>query len=135
MRITPSAAAVVLYYGGLTNDFLNLDVHIEDYGGQHNLASAIQFQGAATVSQNGLVLRDETPQQSGPYFSRATGVSTVKLGGVDIQIGHLGGTAPSWWDAPAAYTLGGHVYNRDGTWVSPGLYSGTLCLGFTCVVR
>lgn len=119
--------AVALYFGGnRKNDFLDLDIHFEDYGGHQKLTSLVKFLGASSVVVNGLAMRDTYPQQSGPIFLRDTGVSSVVINDADMKIGTLAGNAPSWWDSPAAFTVSGRIFSADGSYVAPASFSGTI---------
>jgi hypothetical protein len=137
---TPSVPgpAVQLFFGTnatapLVNEFLDLDAHFEDFGGQHNLNAIIQFVGAtSTPVVYGLHMRDNYLEQSGPIFSRGTGVTSVTLQNADLEIGTLAGVSPSWWDSASAYTVSGRIYSKDGTYVTPGTFTGTSCVGASC---
>ena len=121
--------AVQLYFGdGAVNDFLDLDVHFED---QH-LSSLVQFIGSSNPSVRSLHMRDSYPSQSGPLFSRGSGVNTVEIQDADLHFGFLAGHNPSWWDSPSSYDVSGTIYSLDGSYKKPRNFSGMSCVMSKC---
>jgi len=133
---TPAEPAVVLYapYSYPNENFLDLDIHFENVTRNRSMSSIVLFAGYTNITMEGLHLRDQGPQQSGPLFARdaagtyGTAVSTVTINDADFEIGILSGTMPSWFDTPAAYTINGYVFDQDSTWTPPRAFSGRLCL-------
>ena len=121
-------AVVLSFVNRVNNDFLQLDLHVEN----QTLASMILVTGAATPVINGLTVEDPMPFQSGPLFARDRGVSTVSMRGVDVKIGSLSGHSPSWWDFAAAWSVSGRIFNSDGTYTTPGSFSGNYCIKTSC---
>jgi hypothetical protein len=133
---TPAEPAIVLYapYSYPNENFLDLDIHFENVTRNRSMSSIILFAGYANITIEGLHLRDQGPQQSGPLFARdaagtyGAAVSTVTINNANFEIGILSGTMPSWFDTPDDYTINGYVFDQDSTWTPPGAFSGRLCL-------
>jgi|GEM_PF-3060151 len=114
---------VMSFANGVGNDFLNMDLHCENT----TLTSIFRITGASAPVLNSFRYRDHNPFQSGPLFSLASGVSTLKINDAELHVGTLGGTSPSWWDNAANYTVNGYVYSKDGTFTTPGTFNGIVC--------
>ena len=121
-------SVILAFYNGGTNDFLDLDIHSETTA----LTAIVGVIGASTPVINRLSLNDPYPENSGPIFKRLSGVSSVTLTGVDIDIGQLAGTSPSWWDSVGAWNVSGYIFNSDATLVLPTTFSGRYCVQSTC---
>ena len=140
---SPSSASspvpgVLLYYGnGVTNDFLDLDVHLENNGASGALNAFVMFAGASVIVQNGLHIRDNYPEQAGPLFSHdsagiyGTAVSTVTITDVNLEFGTLAGASHSWWDTASAFTVDGYIFDKDNSFTAPGTFQGQYCIGTT----
>ena len=126
---------VVLYSGnGMSNPLLELDTHFEDDAAVGALNGYILFAGSANIVQNGLQVRDNYTEQSGPLFERDTqgqygpAVQTVAIDNANLSIVYQSQGSAKWFDNPAAFTLQGHVA-ADNTWVPPGTFAGDLAVG------
>lgn len=121
-------AVVVYTTSTVPNQLLDLDLHVETNG----LGSAVRFDGDSNIILADFAFTDFSPFQSGPLFARGVGVSLVTLQGATIKIGGLAGNNPSWFDSSAGFAISGQIFNQDGTYSAPGVFSGRVCVATTC---
>ena len=131
---TTPVPGVILYFGNsMTNTQLDLDMHLENDGAAGALTSGILFAGASNITFQGLHLRDNYTEQSGPLLKRdtagtyGTAVSTVNILDFKAEINYQAGTGATFFDTPNSFYISdGDVTVGDGSWQVPGVFFGNL---------